>query len=380
MKAELNIYESLVGCGLLRFVGKIRTQSPITAARVSFDGKAIGDIESIGEPVPLSAGEGFDHFVYFDQILKEDLREGMVPVSVTVETAEGQDTSPPLMVRSHPVSRPPLDPEIDPKSAHGPLPPGVVATSEPLPAPDVADVPGHSLPSQYYSRGRQLGRLAVQRGYLSPGSKVLDVGCGLGVVALFYGEFLDPKQGGFYWGIDVRDNWIEWCERNLTSRYPHLRFHYANLDFSLRKVRTPMAARFYRFPFPDASFDLVVLNSVFTHMLPEDVAAYLDEIARVLKPGGTSQISYFLLDDETREACRKNMVKLPRNRFVFDYGDFSSPYSHGPLEKAIAYDAEKIANLYKSKGFEIVGSIPGKWGRPNLAGPSNQDFIFAKKL
>ena len=41
--------------------------------------------------------------------------------------------------------------------------------------------------------------------------------------------------------------------------------------------------------------DVAFLTSVFTHMLPEDVEHYLDELARVLKPGGRTLITWFLL-------------------------------------------------------------------------------------
>jgi SAM-dependent methyltransferase len=56
----------------------------------------------------------------------------------------------------------------------------------------------------------------------------------------------------------------------------------------------------YRFPFPDDSFDFVMLGSVFTHMLPDGVRNYLSEIRQVLAPGGRCMISYFFLNDETR--------------------------------------------------------------------------------
>lgn len=44
---------------------------------------------------------------------------------------------------------------------------------------------------------------------------------------------------------------------------------------------------------------MVFLTSVFTHMFPPDVEHYLDEISRVLKPGGRCLCTYFLLNDES---------------------------------------------------------------------------------
>ena len=55
----------------------------------------------------------------------------------------------------------------------------------------------------------------------------------------------------------------------------------------------------FHFPYPDGSFDVVFLASLFTHMLPSDVKHYLHEIVRVLKPGGRSLITFFLLNEES---------------------------------------------------------------------------------
>ncbi len=43
----------------------------------------------------------------------------------------------------------------------------------------------------------------------------------------------------------------------------------------------------------------VLLTSVFTHMLPQDMDNYLSEVARVLKPDGRCLITYFLLNPES---------------------------------------------------------------------------------
>lgn len=59
-----------------------------------------------------------------------------------------------------------------------------------------------------------------------------------------------------------------------------------------------------RIPFPDASFDLVVNNQVMEHV--EDLDATLDEIDRVLKPGGTV-LSLF----PSRDVWREGHIGIP---------------------------------------------------------------------
>lgn len=58
-------------------------------------------------------------------------------------------------------------------------------------------------------------------------------------------------------------------------------------------------------PFPDASFDVVLLLAVLT-AIPEDAtqAQLMAEIDRVLKPGGMLYLSDFLLNDDERNRAR----------------------------------------------------------------------------
>lgn len=44
------------------------------------------------------------------------------------------------------------------------------------------------------------------------------------------------------------------------------------------------------------------MNSVFTHMFIGEIRHYVDEIARVLRPGGRGTLSYSLLTEESNAA------------------------------------------------------------------------------
>ena len=63
----------------------------------------------------------------------------------------------------------------------------------------------------------------------------------------------------------------------LLARYAtptQFRFQQIDVSTELYNKEGRYQASEYRFPFPDDSFDFVMLGSVFTHMLPEDVANY----------------------------------------------------------------------------------------------------------
>ena len=96
-------------------------------------------------------------------------------------------------------------------------------------------------------------------------------------------QYLD---GGTYDGLDISQPAIEWCRKVYARRYPHFRFHFADIQNSYFNRDGKHAPVQYRFPFPDATFDFVFLTSVFTHMLRPAVENYVTEITRVMKSGG----------------------------------------------------------------------------------------------
>ena len=125
------------------------------------------------------------------------------------------------------------------------------------------------------------------------------------------------------------------------------------------------------FPYEDNIFDFVVLNSVFTHMLPEDVAHYFSEIARVLRPGGRSFITYFLMDEAAHQAILSGRAKT---RFEHGFGVFHAD-NPDSLEDAVAYDDGFVMRLYAASEARVETVLRGSWR--GGAAPHVQDCVFA---
>lgn len=132
---------------------------------------------------------------------------------------------------------------------------------------------------------------------LRPDEAVLDVGCGVGRMALPLTGYLRPP--GRYEGFDIVRPNVAWCRRAVTPRFPHFRFRHADVFNREYNPRGRLAGSTFRFPYPDGAFDFAVLTSVFTHLLPADAAHYLAELGRVLRPGGRCLATFFLVSDET---------------------------------------------------------------------------------
>jgi ubiquinone/menaquinone biosynthesis C-methylase UbiE len=208
---------------------------------------------------------------------------------------------------------------------------------------------------------------------LQPDHKVLDVGCGVGRVAVALTSFLSPESE--YWGLDITRNGIQWCRREITARYPNFHFEWCDVYNQVYNPTGRQSARTYTFPFADGTFDFVFLTSVFTHMLPPDLEHYLSESSRVVKPGGKCLATFFLLNDESRKLIAAGSSK---QQFAHQIDGCRVADRNMP-EAAVAYDEDGVRQLYGKFGFHADESIfYGSWcGRASFV--DDQDMIVARK-
>lgn len=207
---------------------------------------------------------------------------------------------------------------------------------------------------------------------LQPYHRVLDVGCGIGRMARPLVPYLTT---GSYDGIDIMRESIEWC-REAYASHANFRFRWADVFNAQYNREGRTFASSYRFPFDDASFDVVLLYSVFTHMLPPDVDRYLAEISRVLRPGGQCLITYFLLNDRVWQAIREGRAKW---KFATKIGEHCYTDTPDMPEGVVGYDESYIRELYAKYGLSIPEPIFfGKCGG-EPQGVTWQDIVIGRK-
>ncbi len=164
--------------------------------------------------------------------------------------------------------------------------------------------------AEFRAIGREFLEYLVTFGGLPPDADVLDVGCGGGRIAAPLTYYLDQ---GSYVGFDVHDESIQWCKEKLEPNHP--RFHFEHVDlFNDRYNRTSTNdATSFRFPYDDRRFDFILAVSLFTHMFRDEVANYLSEFARVLRPGGAAFVTGYLLNPDSVNAMAREprAVKFP---------------------------------------------------------------------
>ncbi|GJD76323.1 class I SAM-dependent methyltransferase [Methylobacterium goesingense] len=122
-----------------------------------------------------------------------------------------------------------------------------------------------------YSTFRALEALFAHYGVANrTGTAILDWGCGHGrVTRHFIGHWRQAQISG----ADIDAENVAWCGQNLGGRF----------------TTVPL---FPPTDLPEASFDGIFGVSVMTHLTDEAQAAWLDEIARLLKPDGIALITF----------------------------------------------------------------------------------------
>jgi SAM-dependent methyltransferase len=206
-----------------------------------------------------------------------------------------------------------------------------------------------------FARACASARVEVLSHGLAPHHRVLDVGSGIGNLALGLNDFLTAT----YDGLEIHPEAVAWCQGAITPRYPAFRFHRADVASRAYNPAGTTSAASYRFPFENGAFDFVMLGSVFTHMLPDEVAHYLGEIARVLGPGGIAVVSWFLLDDESRPG-------VDGGRSFMSFGVRHSSgvcrlHDAAVPEAAVAFEEAFALNAIAAAGLRVRDRRRGAW-------------------
>ncbi len=221
--------------------------------------------------------------------------------------------------------------------------------------------------------GREFLAHFVELCSLRPDERVLEVGCGLGRMALPLTGYL--RGDGRYDGFDVDAVSVRWCASHLTPRFPHFRFLHADIYNKEYNPAGTQSGVTYRFPYGDSSFDFCFLTSVFTHLLPRETEHYMGEIARTLSPEGRCLMTFFLLNSESEA-----LIAEGRATMLFAHTLDGCRIQDPRLpEAAVAYTEDSVLGYLAAAGLELVGPIHyGKWCR-RPGGLSGQDLLVVRK-
>ncbi|MBB5753222.1 class I SAM-dependent methyltransferase [Prosthecomicrobium pneumaticum] len=217
-----------------------------------------------------------------------------------------------------------------------------------------------------------LGHL-VRLGGLLPSDRVLDLGCGIGRIALPLTQYLDPATGA-YEGIDPVVEGIRWTQRRISTVYPNFAFRAIDIAHPLYNPNGKVDGRTLKLPFSDARFDFALMVSVLTHLPTEEALVQIGELGRVVAPGGRIFLTLFAIDAAAREARPGRDPRLGFRRIGAGPAWCADPAA--PLG-AVGFDDGFIDAAVEKAGFAIVEKGFGRWR--GAAADHFQDVIVAER-
>jgi SAM-dependent methyltransferase len=236
-------------------------------------------------------------------------------------------------------------------------------------------IPPHGLwfvggEEDYAAVNEEFLRYFIDLGGLHPDHRVLDVGCGIGVVASRLTKFISPK--GAYFGFDIVPIGISWASRHISSQFPNFRFAHVDLFNRHYNPKGKLSADAFQFPYSNSTFDFVFLKSVFTHLLPLAIRHYLGEIRRVLKPSGRCLLTIFLLNDESLDLVHRGQSSIPLLHELDGCRVLDPQFP----ETAVGIPESDFTTLCNSTGLNLLPPIHyGSWcGRKSYM--SYQDILL----
>jgi SAM-dependent methyltransferase len=221
--------------------------------------------------------------------------------------------------------------------------------------------------SDFAATGQEFLGHFRELGSLRPEDRVLDIGCGIGRMARVLAPELAPP--GSYDGFDIVAEGISWCRRHYRDTAAPFHFEHADLHNTQYNPGGTGSAAEYRFPYPDATFDLAIATSVFTHLLADAAENYLAQAGRVLRPGGRLFATFLLVEGGGG----------PGAAFAFEGGVGPAAVADPDVpEAAVAYPEAWLRERLGVHGLRVREPFhPGSWR--GGAGVSFQDIVVAER-
>jgi len=193
--------------------------------------------------------------------------------------------------------------------------------------------------ADYFSSKRRFlpKDIIMLKKYIKKGDKILDVGCGNGIL---YNLFSNEKNDNIeYFGVDISENLINIAKQ----KYPKANFQ--TIDF-------------LKLPFPDNYFDKVYCLATLHHIPSEKYRlTFLKEIHRILKPNGILILTVWYLLKEFKNIVKNFILKI-LNKSKLDFGDIFVPFKNSNGQILVnryihCFTKKELKRIVQKAGFQI---------------------------
>lgn len=187
---------------------------------------------------------------------------------------------------------------------------------------------------------------------LKPNHAILDLGCGIGRLALPATQFLSDE--GSYFGLDINLSAIAWCFENITQRYPNFQFSLLaaeNINYGHQHEYGKNKLTDLELPIPaERRFDVICAFSLFTHLLDFEMDYYMKRLRTLLKDDGVVVTTWFLITPESVKG-----IESGTTRWNFDLAGTGPHYllKDSTKSHAIAYNFDSLVETAAEHGLKL---------------------------
>lgn len=171
---------------------------------------------------------------------------------------------------------------------------------------------------------------------LTPGDRLLDIGCGNLRAGHHLIRYLDP---GHYYGVDISPDILLAARRTLAEQGLQSRMPYLTLVDDLRLDHLP-----------DAHFQVVHAHSVFSHSPLDVIDECFAHVARVLAPGGYFDFTYNRTGGAEHQVLREDFYYRPGTLI-------SLATAHG-LSAHVMDDWEELP--HRQSKIRVTAAVPAR--------------------
>ena len=163
---------------------------------------------------------------------------------------------------------------------------------------------------------------------VSSGDKILDFGCGNGRLLEIIG-----KRNIEYQGVDVSSGLVE----KAKEKYPHFKDRFSKIEAEPS------------LPFPENYFNVIFSLAVFHHFPKEYQKIRLQELCRLLKPGGKIVLTVWNLNQENILASKKWEAISDDEVYI----SFENNEGEKFRRYHFVFSEEKLKDLVEKAGFQV---------------------------
>lgn len=200
---------------------------------------------------------------------------------------------------------------------------------------------------------------------------ILDVGCGDGSVA---GAFARQNHDGIYHGFDIKKEWIILLNKLFKNKlnYKFFYFDIFHTYYNKNGLKKPES---FNFNLINKNYDLIIMNSIITHMRYETISNYFRNCKSYLSKNGEIYVSVRLIDNDF------DHNKVFDKRFNLEPIDYEGCLTFTPNkpELLLAHKKDEILKIIDENSLKVHKFIEGTWNRGFQSLEQHQHDLFILK-